>query len=449
MANAAIDQKLKAHFGLKAGDDEGLRQALHVDFREVTVPYTGPVLHPPVPGLDVDPAWGFRRKWVTHNWGGYWEFTDFPLKDLDMEKAATWPMPSPDDFDYSVVPEQCKQWKDLALYVGNPGLGDMMNTTGFWCGMEMAYLSVGLKDPAWLLLIDRRLDIQLEMTERMLETAKGRIDFMWLGEDLGQQKGPLISLESYRELLRPRHQKFVDLAKAYNIPVVVVSEDEQLEEFARQHEISYYLQLDPAEENSLYLANVESAVGAIVATLDDYKNLAVTLTVKNVVNKNNIYPFFILALVKHPEFKDKLRLVGADYVETIPSIISKRVAILARKPPIFGEKSLLEEILFGEHTYIDIEELVVQPDSPVIGKTLRELDLRKRFGITVIAVKKADGRVIYTPGGEVKVEPLDILVVVAPVKQLKEAIRILFKGRIASRSAMLKKKIKERLDGLG
>ncbi len=220
LANAAIDRKLKRHFGLQDDDDEGLRQALRVDFREVTVPYTGPVLHPPVKGLDVDPAWGFRRKWVTHNWGGYWEFTDFPLADLDMEKATTWPMPSADDFDYSVVTEQCKRWKDLALYVGNPGLGDMMNTTGFWCGMEMAYLSVGLKDPAWLTLIDRRLAIQLEMTERMLEAARGGIDFMWLGEDLGQQQGPLISLDSYRELLRPRHQKFVDLARAYNIPVM-------------------------------------------------------------------------------------------------------------------------------------------------------------------------------------------------------------------------------------
>jgi len=237
--------------------------------------------------------------------------------------------------------------------------------------------------------------------------------------------------------------------KYYNIPVVVVDESEKLQEFAKEHEIHYYLQLNPTEENTLYLANIEAAVGAIVATSDDYKNLAITLTVKNIVTKNNIYPFFILALVKDDAFKEKLKLVGADYVETIPSIISKRVVILARKPPIFGEKSLLEEILFGEHTFIDIEELVVQPDSPVIGKTLKELDLRKKFGITVIAVKKANGKVIFTPGGNLKIEPLDILVVVAPRKKLEEAVRILFKGKIASRSAMLKRKIKERLNGLG
>ncbi|GBD93250.1 methylcobalamin:coenzyme M methyltransferase [bacterium BMS3Abin05] len=220
MANPAIDRKLKHHFRLKDNDDEGLRRALHVDFREIAVPYTGPVLHDPIPGLMVDPAWGFRRKWVTHDWGGYWDYAEFPLKDLDMEMAENWPTPSPDDYDYSVVEDRCKQWKDPAIYIGNPGLGDIMNTTGFWCGTETVYLSVGLKDPAWLCLVDRRLDFQLEQTKRILEAAKGRIDFMWLGEDLGTQTGPLISPQSYRELIKPRHKKFVDLAKAYNIPVM-------------------------------------------------------------------------------------------------------------------------------------------------------------------------------------------------------------------------------------
>lgn len=234
----------------------------------------------------------------------------------------------------------------------------------------------------------------------------------------------------------------------YNrIPVVVISDDPKLEEFAKEYQIRFYLNLNPTDENTLVLANIESAVGAIVATDDDYRNLAITLTVKNVVSRNNIYPFFIISLVKNPEFKEKLKLVGADYVETIPAIISRRVAILARKPPIFGERSLLEEILFGEHTFIDIEEFVVQPESPIVNKTLKELDLRKRFGITVVAVKKSSGKIVFTPGGDAVIEPLDVLVVVAPKDRLKEAVKVLFKGKITSRSAMLKRKLKERLGG--
>lgn len=232
-----------------------------------------------------------------------------------------------------------------------------------------------------------------------------------------------------------------------SIPVVVISDDDKLEEFAEEHQIRYYLKLDPTKENTVYLANVKSAVGAIVATDNDYKNLAVTLTVKNVVNKENIYPFFILGIAKNSEFSEKLKLVGADFVETIPSIVSKRISVLAKKPPIFGEKSLLEEILFGEHVFIDIEEFMVQPNSPLVGKSLKELKLKNKFGITIIAIRKRDGRVIYTPNSDTVIEALDLLVVVAPAERIKRVIKVLSKGGVTSRSSILRKKLKERLEG--
>ena len=59
--------------------------------------------------------------------------------------------------------------------------------------------------------------------ERTLDRYKGAIDFMWLGEDLGTQHAPMIGLELFRRVLRPIHQQFVDLAKAYDLPVIVHS----------------------------------------------------------------------------------------------------------------------------------------------------------------------------------------------------------------------------------
>ena len=49
MYNPGIDQRLKAYFGLQPTDDEGLRQALGVDFRVINAPYTGPPSMKPVP----------------------------------------------------------------------------------------------------------------------------------------------------------------------------------------------------------------------------------------------------------------------------------------------------------------------------------------------------------------------------------------------------------------
>jgi uroporphyrinogen decarboxylase len=44
-----------------------------------------------------------------------------------------------------------------------------------------------------------------------------------MGEDLGSQIGPLISLEMYRREIRDRHKRFVDLASAFGIPVMIHS----------------------------------------------------------------------------------------------------------------------------------------------------------------------------------------------------------------------------------
>lgn len=219
-ANAGINARLISCFNLEPGDWEGLYNVLGVDFRGVNVPYVGPKLHDDVPGRHVN-LWGTRTRWIEHETGGYWDYCDFPLKDATVEQIETWPMPSPDDFDYTEVMDVCKRYKDYAIYVGNPGLGDIINSTGMIRTMEQTLVDLITDDPAGLLLIDRKLDIQLEITRRTLEAAEGKVDFMWLGEDLGTQKSPLISLDLFRKHIRPRHQKLIDLAKAYNLPVMI------------------------------------------------------------------------------------------------------------------------------------------------------------------------------------------------------------------------------------
>ena len=124
-ANAGIDQRLKEHFKLKPDDGEGLAQALGVDFRGVWAPYVGKPQHADIPerGIKVD-IFGIRRRWVEHETGGYWDYCDFPLREADVETVARWPMPSPDDYDYSGIREACKRQQRYAVCVGGAGLGE-------------------------------------------------------------------------------------------------------------------------------------------------------------------------------------------------------------------------------------------------------------------------------------------------------------------------------------
>jgi uroporphyrinogen decarboxylase len=220
-ANSGIDARLKAHFKLDPKDGNGLRDALGVDFRGANAGYAGPRLHAEIPDRHVGAEWGERRRWVAHGTGGYWDFCDFPLEHASDDVIARWPMPSPDAYAYAHLEAYCRANRNYALSVGGPGLGDIINSTGFVFGMEETLVRLATGDPALLAFLDRRLGIVLEVTRRTLEAARGGIDFMWMGEDLGTQIAPMISLDMYRTVLRPRHQRFVDLATSFNIPVMI------------------------------------------------------------------------------------------------------------------------------------------------------------------------------------------------------------------------------------
>jgi len=223
LANIGIDRRLKEYYGLPIDDHESLRQKLGVDFRSVAPVYKGPRLHGEIEGLNVDPAWGFRTKVIEHSSGTYQDFCDFPLKNADMKMVSNWPMPSADDFDYEQVLTNCREYSEYATHIGLVGtsaLGDIINTTGMLMSMETVLMGLAVDDRATLMMIDKRLEIQFQVVKRCIEIANGKIDFLWLGDDLGTQYSPMISMDMFRRHIRPRHQKFIDLAKRNGLKIM-------------------------------------------------------------------------------------------------------------------------------------------------------------------------------------------------------------------------------------
>ncbi len=220
-ANAGINSRLKQALGIREDNQEGLLQVLGVDYRGVGARYTGKLLFEEKPGRRVDALEGCYMRWVEHDTGGYWDFCDFPLFGADDETIMNYPVPNPDDFDYEAIAGQLERHKDYAISYGGPGMPDIINSNGRIMNMEDILVHLYTENEAALYFIDRRINMQLAVAERVFEKYKGKIDFLWLGEDLGAQYTPMIPLETFRRVLRPRHQKFIDLAKAYNIPVQI------------------------------------------------------------------------------------------------------------------------------------------------------------------------------------------------------------------------------------
>ena len=145
----------------------------------------------------------------------------FPLKDADVDRMLNYPMPNPDDYDYQVVVEAAKHYKNYWVNAGGAGTGDIINSTGMLRTMEQTLIDLMMDDEACKIYLDRRDAVELEILYRTLEAGKGLIDMVWMGEDLGTQKGPMISKRLYRKQLRPRHQQYIDCAKSFGLPVIV------------------------------------------------------------------------------------------------------------------------------------------------------------------------------------------------------------------------------------
>jgi len=223
-ANAGVHARLCAALGIRPDDMESLYRALGVDYRGIGAPYTGPELFKAPPGRQVNQLEGCIMRWVEHGSGGYWDFCDFPLKDAEDEEFDAFPVPDPDDFDYEAAAARAKAYHgEFALYAGNPGMPDIINSNGRIMGMEDVLCHLLTENEAAMRFIHRRARFHLGMMERLLDACRGLIDFVWLGEDLGTQHTQLISTELYRRVLKPIHRQFVELASAYHLPVLVHS----------------------------------------------------------------------------------------------------------------------------------------------------------------------------------------------------------------------------------
>jgi uroporphyrinogen decarboxylase len=158
--NAGLDARLKKHFALAADDDVGLCRALGVDFRGVTrlitKHYKGPLRFKPLPGRQID-EWGIRRCWVEHGSGGYWDYCDFPLAEVEADDLLDWPIPDADDYDVEGVLEECQAQADFCLYTGHAGVADLINSTGMLSGMEQTLIDLMEEEPSFLVFLDQRI----------------------------------------------------------------------------------------------------------------------------------------------------------------------------------------------------------------------------------------------------------------------------------------------------
>jgi uroporphyrinogen decarboxylase len=201
---------------LDCPDEASLWRKLHVDKRTIVEPVWKRG------GRAVDPEadmWGVRYRAVDYGTGVYEEPVFHPLANAETVAdvhAHRWP--HPDDFDYRPITEAVQA--DDGTYPMHVGWYEPFLFYGYMRGLRQAFLDLALHPRIADAVLGHLFDFHYEHHRRMFEAGRGRIDTTWVAEDLGSQRGPLMSLQTYRRFLLPNQVKMADLARSYGVHVM-------------------------------------------------------------------------------------------------------------------------------------------------------------------------------------------------------------------------------------
>ena len=198
-----LHQKLVAAVG---GDGEELSRKLGIDHPRNVWPRRLREHHPDDPLADM---WGIRHQTIDYGTGQYGEVAYHPLANMtSVAEVHQFRWPSPDDFDYSTVSDALA--KDDGYRIVKGGGYEPFLLYCAMRGMEQASGDLLISPEIADAVLGHLFDFAYEQNRRIWQAGGGKIDMMYLAEDLGGQHRPLFGLETYRRFLLPGQKKMAD-----------------------------------------------------------------------------------------------------------------------------------------------------------------------------------------------------------------------------------------------
>ena len=206
-----VNRVLMRHFGLS--NMEQLLRVLGDDFRYVEPIYCGPELRT-FPDGSIEGYFGERYKYVEFESGRYLEACYLPYAGIDsLEDLDRSHFPSADWFDYSTIRSQAERLRQqgFAVCCGTAGDMDFINSIARARGMEQILMDLIDDSPVYQEIMQARFEFYYEIHRRILDAAGGLIDFTHVGEDFGNQRGPMIGSSIFERSFAAKYGQYFDM----------------------------------------------------------------------------------------------------------------------------------------------------------------------------------------------------------------------------------------------
>jgi len=215
---------LKEHLGFK-GDTrvfsrrfqtvlvaEELQRMLHCDVR--VIPYRPSIRDRArsTTGATYTDEWGLNYQ----SDGLYFNIINSPLKDATLNDLEGYDWPDPSDTErVKGVAEEARYWHDHSTYaLLGPGIAcSLFEQCWYLRGFEQFFLDLVVDKAFAHALLRKVLDIREVMYGRFLEEAGKYLDVIYVADDIAMQSGPMMSLEMFREMIKPYYKEYFTFLK--------------------------------------------------------------------------------------------------------------------------------------------------------------------------------------------------------------------------------------------
>ena len=195
--------------------------------------------------------------------------------------------------------------------------------------------------------------------------------------------------------------------------VVIESDPGRIETYGLA--ATHIIEGDATDEATLISAGVKRARGLAACLPDDADNVYVVLTARG-LNPD----LHIVARAVEEQAEPKLVRAGANRVVSPTIIGSQSMARALLKPAI---ADFMDSIV-AESLDLVFEEIAVDGDSPLAGKTLSQAHVFDELNVIVVAIRKTSGEMHFQPRSDGEVEEGDLLIVVGQADSVKQLVEL-------------------------
>ncbi|MGC9347840.1 MAG: uroporphyrinogen decarboxylase family protein [Anaerolineae bacterium] len=198
-----------------ATPDEALLRHLDIDTRGIFLGKPDRSMERLLPdGRHMDAFGVVRRRPEA---GHYFDVVRSPLDgEITLSDIARWPWPDPTDPGYvRGLREKAQHLRETTDYAVVLHFSDIMvHTSQYMRGFENWYMDLLLAPDLAGALMDAIVEVRLEIARRALEEVADLVDVVSCSDDVADQRGPQMSLEHYRRLIKPRHARYLELIRS-------------------------------------------------------------------------------------------------------------------------------------------------------------------------------------------------------------------------------------------